>query len=320
MLKEFTMKRIMLTSILLLVLVLFTIFPKESNYKLNLDNKQTVEYVSSSPTHEIYLLDKNNYVARTGIIIKAKTTDGIIKELIDALIVDGKKESDIPNGFRSIIPVDTKLLSMELKDGILKINFSNEFLDIDEEFEEKMIESITYTLTSVKDVKGILIYVNGQLLNMLPKSKVKIPTFLTRDFGINKIYDITNTQNITSTTVYYISKHDDEYYYVPVTRITNSDKDKIKIIIDELTSGPIYQSNLMSFLNSNTKLLDYKIDGTSMILKFNSYIFDDFQAKKILEEVEYSIALSVADSYSVDEVVFMVDDKQIDKTVLKTLE
>ena len=31
-----------------------------------------------------------------------------------------------------------------------------------------------------------------------------------------------------------LSKNNDNYYYIPVTKIDNSKKDKIKIIIDEL--------------------------------------------------------------------------------------
>lgn len=320
MLKEITIKRITLTSILLLILVLFTIFPKQSEYKLDLTNKQTIEYVNNNTMHEIFLIDKNNYVARTSIILKSTKTEDKIRELLESLIIDGKKESSIPNGFRAIIPVDTKILNIDLKDGTVKINFSKEFLEIGENLEEKMIESITFTLTSIKEIKGILIYVEGELLNTLPKSKVKIPPYLTRDFGVNKVYDIVNTKNISSTTVYYINKHDGEYYYVPVTKVTNSDKEKIKIIIDELTSGPIYESNLMSFLNSNTELLDYEIKEKNISLKFNNYILDNITTKKILEEVKYSISLSINDNYSLEKVIFIVDNEEIERSVLKTLE
>ena len=39
----------------------------------------------------------------------------------------------------------------------------------------------------------------------------------------------------TGVTVYYLNKNNNYFYYVPVTRMVNDDREKIKIIIDELT-------------------------------------------------------------------------------------
>ena len=125
--------------------------------------------------------------------------------------------------------------------------------------------------------------------------------------------------DITKTTIYYIGENNDNYYYIPVTKIDNSGKDKIKVIIDELSSGPTYQGNLMSFMNLNTKLVDYEIKDRSMYLVFNDYILDNI-SKNVMEEVIYTICLSVGDNYDVDEVIFMVGDAEITKSVIKTLE
>ena len=233
---------------------------------------------------------------------------------------NGKKESNIPNGFRAPIPSGTEILSVDLKDGLLKIDFSKEILEINKELEEKMLEAIVYSLTSIKEVNGIMIYVEGNLLTVLPKNKTNLPTVLTRDIGINKIYDITNTKDISKTTIYYIGENNDNYYYIPVTKIDNSKKDKIKIIIDELSSGPSYQGNLMSFMNLNTKLMNYEIKDKSMYLVFNDYILDNIDEKKVMEEVIYSISLSIGENYNVDEVIFMLNDEEITKSVIKALE
>jgi len=319
MLKNMTVKRISLATILLLICSLFVLFPAEEE-KINLEGKESIEYVNNSFTHEIYLVNKDNYVARTNVLLNEDDTEKKIRTLIEYLIIDGKKESNIPNGFRGIIPSGTEIIEIDLKEGLLKVDFSKEILEINEELEEKMLEAIVYSLTSVDEVKGILIYVEGELLTVLPKSKTNLPTILTRDIGINKVYDITDTKNITKTTVYYIGKTNDNYYYVPVTKIDNNSKDKIKVIIDELSSGPVYQDNLMSFLNLNTKLTEYEIKEKSMYLTFNNYILDNLEEKKMMEEVLYTICLSIADNYDIDEVIFMVGDEEITKSVIKTLE
>ena len=57
-----------------------------------------------------------------------------------------------------------------------------------------------------------------------------------------------------------------------------------------------------------------------MYLNFNENIFSDAEEKNILEEVIYTISLSVCDNYDVSGVVINVDDEEIYKTVLKTIE
>lgn len=319
MLKNMTLKKVALATTLLFICFLFVIFPKEED-TINLNGKESIEYTNNYTTHEIFMVNKDNYVARTNVLLEEDEMESKIRGILEYLIIGGKKESSIPNGFRSIIPAGTEILSVEIQDKLLKINFSKEILEIDEKLEEKMLESIVYSLTSIDEIEGILIYVEGALLSVLPKSKTHLPNVLTRDIGINKVYDITSTKDITKTTVYYVSKNNDNYYYVPVTKIDNSSSDKVKVIIDELTSGPIYEDNLMSFINLNTKLLDYELKDNNMYLTFNNSILNNLEEKSILEEVIYSISLSIGDNFDVNEVIFLIGDEEITKSVIKTLE
>lgn len=319
MIKDITIKKISIGTILLILCFLFVLFPKNDNtIKLK---GEVIEYTSNNIEHEIYMVNKDNYVARTNVVLNESDLEAKVKSLLEYLIIDGKKGNNVPNGFRSIIPSGTEIKSVELKDGLLKVNFSKEILEIDQTLEEKMIESIVYTLTSIEGVKGILIYVEDDLLTVLPKSKIQLPSILTRDFGINKVYDLVDTKNISKTTIYYIGKtNDDNYYYIPVTKVDNSNKDKVKVIIDELSSGSTYENNLMSFLNFNAKLEKYDLVDKTMYLTFNDYILNSIEDKSILEEVIYSISLSISDNYDVKEVVFMIGDEEITKSVIKTLE
>ena len=57
-----------------------------------------------------------------------------------------------------------------------------------------------------------------------------------------------------------------------------------------------------------------------MVIEFNSYIFNDIDTKDILEEVIYTICLSINDNYDVKEVAFNVNEEEIYKTVLKSIE
>ena len=318
------LKRVLSRKIAVSTLALFTlglIYLMPSNDKLDASVKnEPIEYIYTNALETIYLLDSNDYVARTEM--KGCNCDNVemARDVLEGLIIGGNKEHVIPHGFRSLIPSGTEIKNLELKDKILTIDFSHELLDINDKYEEKMIEAIVYSLTSIDGIDKVVIKVDGDVLKELPHSKKNLPASIDRSFGINKSYDLVNTQDIDSVTVYYVSKYNDDEYYVPVTKYINNNKqDKIKVIIDELSSSPIYETNLMSYVNSNVSLIDYKIDNEALKLNFDNSILNDSD-KNILEEVAYTVSLSMYDNYPVKEVMILVNNEEIYKNELKTLE
>ena len=309
MLKKSALRRIMVSTLALIIVTVLYFFPTDDN---NNQIAQNVEYVSVDNT-PIYLMNPDNYVVRTSIATKEKEPLALVKEMIDALTIGNEKQDYIPKHFSSVIPENTKLLDVSLEDGLLKIDFSKEFLNTTKEMEEIMIEAIVYTLTEIDEIDKIMIFVEGTKLEVLPQSNIKLPNTLDRSYGINKVYDITSLKDLTKTTIYYIGEFNDLIYYVPVTKIENDNgNNKIEIIIDELKSSPIYETNLMSYLASSVKLESYEELENQVILSFNNEIFDDFKEQNILEEVKYSISLSIEDTLNVEEVIFKVDNKVIE--------
>ena len=92
--------------------------------------------------------------------------------------------------------------------------------------------------------------------------------------------------------------------------------EKVKIIIDELSSSQVYHSNLMSYLDSNTKLEAANIEDDTLTLQFDQNILTHLEEEPILEEVIYTIALSIQDNYDISQVSFEVGNEEICKTVL----
>ena len=108
---------------------------------------------------------------------------------------------------------------------------------------------------------------------------------------------------------------------MPVTKyVNNVGSDKIKLIINSLATSFTYESNLMSFLNSDVELLDYKLDNDSISLNFNDMILDDIGKNNILEEVIYTICLSLEDNFDVKEVTFTANNEKISTISLKMLD
>ena len=70
----------------------------------------------------------------------------------------------------------------------------------------------------------------------------------------------------------------------------------------------------MSVLNTNLKLNSYNKEDNVFFLDFNNYLYDKNQ--KLVEEVIYSISYSVFDNYDVNNIVFMVDGKNVKSVML----
>lgn len=306
-------KKLLLPTIVLAILFGLYFFPDSNNNTMvDLNDKQLLQYTYTNYDQTIYLIDSNNYVSKTTIAIDS-TKETITKatDMIEALIIDGKKQDIIPNGFSPIIPSDTTIKDITVENDTIRVDFSTNILTITANLEEKMIESIVYSLTSIDGINNVIILVDGNILTNLPHSKKALPPVLTRDFGINKTYDLNNTNDITKVTVYYVNSYNETNYYTPVTKYVNNSNDKIKIIIDELASTALYESNLMSFLNTSTKLVEYNIVDTTMNLHFNNYLFDSMEEGNILEEVMYTILLSIKDNYDIQTVGFFIDEQEI---------
>ena len=75
----------------------------------------------------------------------------------------------------------------------------------------------------------------------------------------------------------------------------------------------------MSYLDANVSLIDYSLEEDQLKLNFNDKILKD-KENHILEEVIYTISLSMNDNYHVKEVAFLVNNEEIYKKSLKTLE
>ena len=308
MLKRKTFKRIIICLSCIGILGILYLFPDKNNINNN-------DIVSNSDNNIIYLIDNNNYISRVNTVLTSDNKIDNIREIISILTIGSNHY--IRDGFKKVIPKNTKLLDLSIHDNLVKLNFSKEILNIDLKNEQKMIEAIVYSLTSIDGIKYVSIYVEGSILNKLPNSNIKLETVLDRNIGINKEFNINNIYNTTKTTIYYLSKYNDYYYYVPVTKVYNGNISKIELIIKELSSNKLLNTNLISYLNNNTELLSYNETDKTLLLNFNENILEDINTNNILEKVTYSINLSIKDNYDVDEVLYYVNDKIVTTFSLK---
>ena len=313
MLRTKAIRKIFLTTLTLFILLtVFTI----TNYKNDnvLRTNLEIEDIAGLKTNVIYLLNDEGLLVQDRVLLDGSSVEEKIEKLLINL-TEGSTGS-FADGLSKVIPKGTVVNNVVVGNKYVTIDFSKELLNVSEEKEKSMITAIVYSVMDLDDFLGVSILVEGKSLEEYPNSKEKINKILDKSIGINKNYDITSFNNINKVVIYYLENINDNLYYVPVTKYVNDDREKVNIIVEELASSYIYESNLMSFLNSNVSLLEYEEKDNIMSLNFNDYLFDGND--KVLEEVLYSIAYSVFDNYDVSMVSFEVNGEivnHIDKNI-----
>ena len=68
----------------------------------------------------------------------------------------------------------------------------------------------------------------------------------------------------------------------------------------------------MSYLDANVVLKDYSLEESQLKLNFNEAILSD-KNKHILEEVVYTLGLSMEENYNVKTVMLLVNNKEVYK-------
>ena len=307
MLKRKALKKILITSVTIVILLMIYIMPGVDKNTNVLNIKPEVQYQTTKVGY-IYLLNDNDLLVRVNVLISdTEKYEEMIKELINKLL----NNIESPNELKNVIPKKTRLIGVELDQKTLFINFSKDILKVNEKLQGKVIESIAYSLFELKGIDKISIYVEEENISKYFKD---VPDLITRDYGINKMYNIRSLKDIQKVVVYYMSEIDNNRYMVPVTSYINNKEDKIKVIIENLSSSYIYQPNLISLLNSKTELINYEVTDDIMMLNFNNSIFSP--TGDVLEEVVYTISNSIFDTYDVNKIVLNVENKTI-KEVLR---
>lgn len=297
MLKRKALRKIIITTFVFFVVL--TIYMIPSNNK---NNNEIIYHYIDTKDISVYLLNNHNQLTKVDFKINNDNLINTVRSVINKLTVS--IDATIPNGFVQVIPNDVKLNNITIKDGLLCLDFSEAFLEVPSNEIETVVESISYSLFNIDGIDKVSIYV---LDKNISDTYSNIPRVIDKKFGINKRLEIKSLNDISKVTIFYIDNIDDNNYYVPVTKYVNDKRDKIKIIIDELSSSYIYESNLISLLNKNIKLLDYEIKNDAVILDFSNSIF--LEQNDMLEEIVYSVFAN----YDVNEVVFNLNDRQITK-------
>lgn len=309
MLRRKALRKILITTMSLFIIMTIYLIPQtEKTLETNLE----FEYITNLANSSIYLLDENNLLVKTKILLDNKDTTKDIEDIITNLTIGSG--NIFPDNLYGVIPKNTKLNDILIEEDVVTLDFSKEFLNVDTNKSSVLIESIVYSVTELDNINKVIITVESEELKTYPNSDKSISFPIDRSIGINNKYTYNSLNNLVKVVIYYQELINNDTYYVPVTKYLNNDKDKIDIIVEELTTSYIYEDNLSSILNENVKLTDKELNDDLLILDFNDALLDNGELK---EEVVYLLSYSVFANYDINTVSFRVDGKEL-KNVTKS--
>jgi germination protein M len=272
---------------------------------------------SATAVHEqrltLYLKDPQGYVAP--VTIGIPKSEDVAKKTLEYMVAGGPGEALMPVGFSGLLPEGTKILGVNIiaSKKLAVVDFSKEFAKYDEQDERKIMEAVTWALTSFPTVDGVQMWVNGTLLKEMPVGKTPMDESMTRAMGINMEYENgTDFGATTPVTMYFLSRADGDYqYYVPVTRLVKRTDDRALAAMKHLIMGPDQnvKAALQPTIPSSAVVLDVKLsdDKSTVSVNFNENLLGPDQ--KALTETIQSVILSLTENTGASKVQIMVNGK-----------
>lgn len=274
-----------LTTFIIISVLTITNF-KNNTLRTNLE----IENIINMKTNSVYLLNKDNYLTKVDIFLDKDNQNNQVISIVNYLKETNKK---IESNYKGYIPSDTKILDLNIKNNILYLNLSKDFLKGDINI---IIPGLVKSILFIKSIDKVDLKVNGNYID-------NYNYLLDNKIPINIKYDINNRKNIKEVILYYLSKDNN---YIPVTKYLNDDREKIEVIIEELKNND--NENLISYLNSNIELISYSEENDIYFLNFNKYLEDD---KDKLDYNLNEIAYSIFDNYNVSSVMFKINNNNL---------
>ncbi|OCT14895.1 hypothetical protein A8709_12225 [Paenibacillus pectinilyticus] len=254
----------------------------------------------------VYVEDAKGFV--TPISLALPKTVSVAKTTLENMVDGGPEASLLPAGFQALLPKGTKVISLNVTaDKLAIVDFSKEFLNYDVKDERKVLEAITWNLTSFPTVEKVQLRVDGKDLKEMPKGKTPLDVPLARSMGINleKAEDAEFGQS-TPVTLYFLNQNDQNYkYYVPVTRLVKRTDNVAQTVVDQLIKGPDLKKGLSAVLNKTTVVKSVKPGEGLITVDFSNTLLGADQ--KASADALQSVILSLTENTTFKQVQIKVD-------------
>lgn len=246
--------------------------------------------------YQIYFVDAE----KTKVISEAADIDesgDLLKQLTQQLF-----EQPLGEAQTSLLPGKVELLEYQMKDGVLRLDFSREYQEMNRTEEILIRASIVKTLVQVPDVSSVEILVEGSPL--LDSYGEEVPAMTGDSFVENSGKEI-NAYQLAHLTLYFANESGDGLVREDRNVYYSTSMPLERVIVEQLLKGP-RESGHYPTIPSETKILGVTVaDGVCYVNLDNSF---SAMALNQQEEIPiYSITNSLVESGSVTEVQIAIN-------------
>src|SRR5690625_3994403 len=284
----------------------------DTDEELDVEEKEGTDDTESPETvaRDIYVLDADGMVVpQTFELPKAESA---AMQVLEYMVVDGPITEHLPSGFQAVLPAETTILGVNLKeDGTLIVDVSEEFEQYEAENELNIIEAMTHTLTQFTDVERIKLWVNGYEQTEMPVNGTPISEGYSKSNGINIITpEQIDLMNSKVATVYLPKQLQEELYYVPVTKyFKQDDQDMLTEIVEALVTQSITDQRFVNVFNDETTLLNTPtVDDGVVQLEFSEHILQEEEHAIIANDVMETLVRTLTEQDGIEAVEVTVDN------------
>ena len=241
----------------------------------------------------VYYEDPNGFVAP--VTVSVPETNSVARTVLEHMVEGGPGEALVPEGFRALLPKDTKVLGINvLEDGTAIVDFSEHFVHYNLQDERKIVEAVTWALTQFDTIDRVLLWLEGQRLEEMPVDGLPLGA-LTRAIGINlERAPGVRLGSFTPVTLYFLGQLEDPTtYLVPVTRLIPRTDDVAAATLEQLIEGPMHAS-LSSVLLPTVQVLGIRQQDGLIHVDFDEELLNPDH--RIADESVQAIVLSLTET------------------------
>lgn len=277
------------------------------------DEAGGVQESEETVLREIYLFDADGFVVPQKL--ELPKTESVALTTLQYMVKNGPVTELLPNGFQAVLPQDTEILGVNLKeDGTLIIDFSEEFANYEVKDEVKILEAITHTMTQFDNIERIKIWINGEELNEMPVNGTPISSGYSLEKGINVYLDgKPNIHTSKAVTVYYPKQYHEQFYFVPVTQYFDAKDENIyESVVSALLKGPSFGIETVQVFNDGTELIEEpNLEEGVLELVFNEAVLKDREKAMIADDVMETLVKTLTSLEEVEAVDVKVVDREV---------
>lgn len=278
------------------------------------ENGEDSVVAKETVTRTLYLIDANGMVVPQQLDLPKIESKEVATQVLQYLVKGGPVSAILPNGFQAVLPEDTEVLSLNLRDdGTLIVDLSEEFKHYEAKDELSIIQAMTYTLTQFDSVAQIELRIEGVDQTEMPVGGTPISDGYSRSNGINIIdHNFNGITKSRAVTMYYPKQFNDNYYFVPVTQyIDMTNENFLDSLVTSLINGPGYGLNTIQVFNPKAMLSEKPIlkDGV-LRLVFNEHILKDEKKSIIADDVVETLVKSLTEQDLVRAIDIKVENRK----------